>query len=242
MTLPNGATIELIGVRKKGLDQWWRPDGRPLAQAPYDSSEETTSLSNPYEFALRYENLPKGSSGSMQVEPGGGSWGGGIPEWMDRLKPQKAGKPVEGMAYLIISQKPETELVTVKVRLATGAWKTAAIHPAPGGSIGSWLNVLWSAPYERQGKAHAVVTYGSRIAHRYDVRLTALDVNNVEHDRRTPAAVIGGDPDGISQMTPDFEMPLDDIAAFYLQTRSYTWIEFKNVALRPGQARRSRPS
>ncbi len=239
LTLSDGSTIDLIGVRKKGLDQWWRPDGRPLAQAPYDSSEETTSLSNPYEFALRYENLPKGSSGSLQVEPGGGSWGGGIPEWMDRLKPQKAGKPVEGMAYLIISQKPETELVTVKVRLAAGAWKTAAIHPAHGGSIGSWLNVLWSAPYERQGKAHAVVTYGSRIAHRYDARLTALDVNNVEHGAtQRGCSGVGGDPDGFDQLASEFGMPLDDIAAFYLQTRAYTWIEFKNVSLRPGKAQK----
>jgi prepilin-type processing-associated H-X9-DG protein len=239
VTLSDGSTIELIGVRKKGLDQWWRPDGRPLAQAPYDSSEETTSLSNPYEFALRYENLPKGSSGSMQVEPGGGSWGGGIPEWMDRLKPQKAGKPVEGMAYLVISQKPETELVTVKVCLATGAWKTAAIHPAHGGGVGSWLNVLWSAPYERQGKAHAVVTYGSRIAHRYDTRLTALDVNNVEHGAtERGCSGVGGDPDGFNQLASEFGIPLDDIAAFYLQTRPYTWVEFRNVALRPGKVQR----
>jgi prepilin-type processing-associated H-X9-DG protein len=237
VTLSNGITLELIAVRKKGLQEWWRPDGTPLAQAPYDSSEENTSLSNPYEFALRYENLPKGATGSMEITPGGGSWGGTIPEWMDKLKPQKAGKPVEGVAYLVVSQKPETEQVTVKVCLATGSWKTAALQPAYGNSgIGSWLNVLWSAPYERQGKAHAVVTYGSRIAHRYDARLTALDVNNVEHEATEHGrSGVGGDPDGFDQLASEFGMPLDDIAAFYLQTRPYTWIEFRNVALRPGK-------
>ncbi|MBN2129194.1 MAG: hypothetical protein JW741_06840 [Sedimentisphaerales bacterium] len=29
VTLPGGGTIELIGVRKTGTNDWWRPDGTP---------------------------------------------------------------------------------------------------------------------------------------------------------------------------------------------------------------------
>jgi prepilin-type processing-associated H-X9-DG protein len=243
VTLPNGGTIELIGARKTGTNEWWRPDGSPLTQAPYDSSEGT-NYPDSYEFALRYENLPKDSSGAVEVK--GGTWGGGIPEWMDRLKPQKAGIPVESMTYLIASEKhmDQAETTTVKVRLATADWKTVDVSWTPSGGWdnqhgwgGGVLGAIWSAPYERKGRAHAIVTYSGRIAHQYDVRLIALDANNVEHASKENGGS-GVGPDGFNQIAPDFDLPLDDIAAFYLQRRPYTWIEFKNVSLQPGKTRK----
>jgi|GEM_PF-2127742 hypothetical protein len=40
---------------------------------------------------------------------------------------------------------------------------------------------------------------------------------------------------GFAQITPDFNLPLEDVAAFNLQTRPYTRIEFRNVSLHPGK-------
>ncbi len=236
-TFPGGGMIELIAIRKTGTDQWWRPDGTPLAEAPYDSSEGT-DRSDAYEIALRYESLPQGSSGGMDVE--GGNWGGTIPMWYADL--QKAGKPIEGVTYVIASAQ-EMETTTVKVHLATGDWTTDSTHPrssngwnarAHGGQvIGS---VICSVPYEREGKTYATVTYSALERNKCNVRLIALDVNNVEHSSDYPGGLWTSA--GFAQITPDFNLPLEDVAAVNLQTRPYTWIEFKNVSLRPGKSQK----
>jgi len=134
----------------------------------------------------------------------------------------------------------ELETTTVRVYLAAGDWKTDSTHPrssngwnacAHGGPvIGS---VICSMPYEREGRTYATVTYSALEKNKCDVRLTALDVSNVEHlsDDR------GGlwTSPGFAQITPDFNLPLEDVAAFNLQTRPYTRIEFQNVSLHPGR-------
>jgi prepilin-type processing-associated H-X9-DG protein len=232
--LPCGATIELIGARRTGTDQWWRPDGTLLAEAPYDSSAGT-DRSDGYEIALRYTNLPEGASGGMDVERG--VWGGSIPMWYAKL--QKAGKPIEGVTYVIVSAQ-ELETTTVKVHLATGGWTTDSTHPRSGSGwnarahggrvIGS---VICSVPYEREGKTYATVTYSALERNKCDVRLTALDVRNVEHSSDYPGGLWTSA--GFAQITPDFDLPLEDVATFNLQTRPYMWIEFRNVSLHPGK-------
>jgi prepilin-type processing-associated H-X9-DG protein len=234
VTLGCGATLELIGIRKSGTDQWWHPDGTPLANVPYDSSEETNH-SNAYEVALRYENLPDGASGGLDIDRH--VWGGSIPMWY--AKPQKAGKPVEGVSYAIGSLLPDMETTTVKVQLATGSWKTDETHArsrewnacACGGK--AIHSTIFSVPYEREGKTYATVTYAAPKGNEYDVRLTALDVYNVEHQSDYRGGLWTSA--GFKQITPDFNLPLDDVAAFQLQVRPYTWIEFRNVCLQPGK-------
>jgi len=166
-----------------------------------------------------------------------GVWGGSIPMWYADL--QKAGKPVEGVTYVIVSGQ-DLETTTVKVSLATGGWTTDSMHPRSGNGwnacahggpvIGS---VICSVPYEREGKTYATVTYSALERDKCDVRLTALDVNNVEHSSDDPGGLWTSA--GFAQITPDFNLPLEDVAAFNLQTRPYTRVEFKNVSLHPGK-------
>jgi len=61
--LPNGVTVELIGVCEHPSEgkKWWRPDGSLLAQAPYDqlyvtSIPEAKPNERVYEFAYRLSN------------------------------------------------------------------------------------------------------------------------------------------------------------------------------------------
>jgi len=239
VTLPNGITIELVGVRKPETNQWWRPDGSPLAETPYDSSEGDPQHQNPYEFAVHFENLPEGVTGGLRINPSGGGWGGTIPETMDKLKPHKAGKPVENMAYTVVDQDPRTDTVTVRVDLATGEWKVDSTYPRSGGGWNARTSgspavgtVSYSAPYERDNKTYVTATYSAIERDKCDVRLVALDAYNAEHLSDYPGGLWTSA--GFAQITPDFNLPLDDVAAFYLQTRPYTRIEFRNVALRPG--------
>jgi len=63
-TLPNGATVELVGVCEHPSEgkQWWGPDGALLKEAPYDKIQaphlehlfsEVTADKQRYELALR---------------------------------------------------------------------------------------------------------------------------------------------------------------------------------------------
>lgn len=235
VTLPSGATLELLGIRRTGTNEWWRPDGAPLADPPYDTSEGTNRTDG-YEVALRYENLPEDASGGLGIEQG--TWGGSIP--MGYAIPRKADKPVEGVSYTLGRRLPDTETTTVKVHLATGDWTTAKTNArSPSGWNACILfgtpirSTIFSTPYEREGKTCATVTYAATKPDEYDIRLTATDVRNVEH----PPDYSNGlwTSDGFAQITPDFNVPLDDVAAFQLQIRPYTWIEFRNVSLQPGK-------
>jgi prepilin-type processing-associated H-X9-DG protein len=255
VTLPNGITVELVGVRKPETNQWWRPDGTPLADAPYDSSEGDPQHQNPYEFAVHFENLPEGMTGGIRVDSRGGGCGGAIPETMDKLKPHKAGKPVENMAYTVVDQDPKTETVTVRVDLATGEWATEESEMLCQGSSGGWGShkyfsptldaVVGSAiPYEQNGRVYAALFYasGDPTEQKNDARLIAVDFNGVEY-----APVDGGNggwffnrvrDKALANSEWEFDLHLKDIHCFNLQTRSHTWIEFKNVSLRPGETQK----
>ena len=65
-----------------------------------------------------------------------------------------------------------------------------------------------------------------------ETRIVVLDVNNVEHGALNGGS--GGWALGVWQQTPRFDIPMDDVAAVYLQARPYEQVEFRNVSLRPG--------
>ena len=63
--LPNGVMVELLGICDYPSEgkQWWRPDGSPLEEAPYDKRGAWVSPNDrnkaPFELALRVRNLPE---------------------------------------------------------------------------------------------------------------------------------------------------------------------------------------
>ncbi|MBP7050447.1 MAG: hypothetical protein KBE65_05490 [Phycisphaerae bacterium] len=249
VTLPNGITIELVGIRKPETNQWWRPNGTPLAETPYDSSIGDPQHKNPYEFAVRYENLPAGVSGGIRIDPSGGGWGGTLPETMDKLKPHKAGKSVENMAYVVADQIQETKTVTVRVQLATGDWATEEPGIISRTTQSGWscnscfsqtLNAIvgCASPHEHDGRIDTEVFCALNDPRHwmYDLRLAAVDIHNVEHP---PTDASSGwhrsnkDNYALVKNWHGFDLPAEDIACFNLQVRPQTWIEFRNVSLYP---------
>jgi len=231
LTLPNGATIELLGLYSNTLKRWWRPDGTPLDEGPDDPDSRDSDIGDNIEIALRYENLPQGAKGGFGIEPGRNPRGGAIPLWYTTA--QKAGQPVENVSWVNALPEKGAETTTLKVHVAMGAWETFDTYPRTGRTWNATASggIIFSAPYERAGRTHATVTHA--IEGR-DIRVTAFDVNNVEHVSDYPGGLWTSA--GFSQIAPDFDVPLDDVAVINLQTRPYTWIEFKNVSLVPGQS------
>ena len=80
--LPSGVTVELLGVSENpSRDRpWWRPDGSPLAEPPYDwleASVEPEPGKISREIVVRLSKLPIDAIAcSWQVNPGDGGASG----------------------------------------------------------------------------------------------------------------------------------------------------------------------
>ncbi len=222
---------------------------------PYDSSEGDPQHQNPYEFAVHFQNLPTGVTGGIWIDPTEGGCGGAIPETMDKLKPNKAGKPVENMAYTVVDQDPKTATVTVRVDLATGEWVTEQpemlVRLSGGWATSKYFSSTLDAivgcamPREEEGQIYVPLFFalGNPREQKYDARLIAVEAHGTKHEPEG-----GGNGGGsyfhystntaLASREDKFNVRLEDIHRFSLQTRSRTWIEFKNVSLRPSETQR----
>ena len=229
VTLPNGATVELVGLYSDACKQWWRPDGTPLDKGPYDRPHiDDSGHPDGIEFAVRYENLPSGTEGGVGMEPGGGSWGGRIPS-DDKAE---AGAALEGMAYVVVAPREGTETGTVKVRLAMGFWKTQETYSAkPGQFWGEAGLVRFLEPYEHNGKTKAAAIH---MIEGVQARLTVCDLNDVEHEPIHRGGMrMGRGTSWMEDINGEFDITPDHLTAINFQTRPYTYVEFKNISLRP---------
>ncbi len=210
-----------------------------------------TGLSNPYEFALRYENLPEGTSGSVGVAPGGSSSGGTIPETRGAFKPHEGDRSVNGVTKILVAQEPQIETVTVRVDLATADWVTEESEALYRRSSDGWNSdmrfsltldaiVVSSVPHQQGGTTYTMLFYtvGNPSEQVYDVRLTAVDINGVEH---VPTFQGGGWASSggktLARIRPEYNLTLEDITTFNMQVRARTRVEFRNVSLHPSEHR-----
>ena len=77
--LPNGVTVELLGVAEHPSKNrsWWQPDGSPLAERPYDRLGAAVVVNKKEmarEFAVRLSNAPcKRVSVQWRIDPSSAS-------------------------------------------------------------------------------------------------------------------------------------------------------------------------
>ncbi|UCD53097.1 MAG: hypothetical protein JSW27_10730, partial [Phycisphaerales bacterium] len=180
VTFPNGAVIELVGLYSQKTGRWWSPDGRPLQEGLCDpdmphgppwKEKDCTKI------FLRYENLPDGTVGGFGINPGRGYWGGGIRK---RHKAKKNGLPIENLTWLEATIDEGTETTSVKVELAMGHWQDHLTLPFESRSWSSCTmgEVTFFQPYERDGRTWIPIVH---LIQDCDVRIIAIDVNDVEH-------------------------------------------------------------
>ena len=239
-TLPNGAVIELVGLYNEKAGRWWRPDGRPLEEGLLDPDmSHGPPRVDCTKVFLRYENLPDGAVGRFGIDPGRAYWGGGIPI-LRHLKARKNGLPIENLTWLESTLKEGAETTSVKINLAMGTWQdhlTLPLKPLSWSSY-SMGQVTFFQPYERDGRTWMPMVH---LIKDRDVRVIAIDVNNVAHESADPGdgKIYTDGSEAVPHRTAQFDLPLDDIACIRIQKRPYTRVEFKNVSLVPGRFRKS---
>ncbi len=222
----DGSRIELIGVAPSPADgqQWWKPDGSPLAEAPYPHSSGfvTSPGETPYEFAVRLTGFRNGWGASVSV-PGSGATSIGYPR-PDILASAVALKPA-----------PST---TVDFFGATGPWQIRVAVPAStvfaAGVI--FNGVSFSPGVDPENASIRITADDASLAlvPGVDRRIIAIGFNGVEHnptqwssnETRTGETI----DLSFSRIRPE------QIKEFQIRTRVFNRsAEFQNVSLIPGQ-------
>ena len=226
-TLSNGVIVELLGVSDNPSQDkpWWRPDGSPLAERPYEKIGATSYAGDDeraYEVAVRV-TPPPGISAQDIAE-----------EWkIDSSRGQAGGSSKDEGPYTTgrSTKFPRSlERTAVHIGIAAGPW-TMLENFLPGSSRstsngGYYFNNTPGA--ENNGNATVSVSHNRGDQ---DVRLIAIDKEGQVHQRGHQSSSMAGDS---FLLTKEFSnLRLGDVKEFQFQTRLYEWVEFKNVTLRP---------
>ena len=238
--LPNGATVELIGVTFHspgvGLSErklWWRPDGSDLPNEPYRHPRKCTSaIPGCYarEFAMRitgtdnYGSATFNSSGRTNVQPV-------IP-----LNEKNESLPdLRAFACLFKDSQSED---TIRIGVSVEPWQT----------LKGWTRTDWHKVdpdgIQFEKSEHPFILSWPRQKGRYvilemvhayleeAVRLVVVDNDGNAHEE---AGSVHGEGAGMIKYQFTFwELNPEDISRIEVQKRSYQWVEFRNVSLRPG--------
>ncbi|NLE36631.1 MAG: tetratricopeptide repeat protein, partial [Pirellulaceae bacterium] len=241
--------IELVAVSRhpsKG-EPWWRPDGSPYTEKPFDMSGGRYTVNDPtvrhYEFVFRLpvgasiesrgSSEPRGMGGVAGLPLGAdsrGSWGGSGTLSSD-------GRSGTEYQYQFAAFPESADTVEFYMAVATAPWTIVATHGPTGSSTVSGFrvdDVDWTVsfgPAVETADGNAVIAVSHDDVFR-DTRVVAIDIEGKEH---SPCKSEGLGLGNVRQLTFQ-KLPLSRVKEFQLQSRPYRVVEFRNVALRPKPA------
>jgi beta-lactamase regulating signal transducer with metallopeptidase domain len=248
--LPDGVTVELLGACDYPSEgkQWWRPDGSPLAEAPYDKRGAWVFPNEwdkaPFELALRVRNLPENWEAAISTPDNA---------WSNAADPPyKAGRRLPELRWLMMEAEPNQTTCTIRCNLAA-PWQTVArsslplapSQPTPGDGV------VFSEVREGFGGGRVTVsgrdssgegvsaTVTGRVGGRDDGWLFGVGglqrIVAITKDGKTQQAPSDGFyfTEAVGRATAYFpRLSLANVKEFQFQTRALTWVEFRNVPLR----------
>jgi len=231
VTLRNGVTAELLGVCEHPSEgrQWWHPDGTLMEEAPYKTMGSRLKHHegyNDYEFVMRLTG-PSDTSYKWDVPGGTQATSTGSPIGKD-------GNRVSDLRVYTVNQSQDKTTALVRFGVTAAEWDTLATHTSQdkekthSRADGA---IAFGVPYEKDGDTFLPVVHNfNRGYHSVAIRVIAITDSGVI----TASSIRGSNGNILSSLTYGFDLPLDEIREFRFQTRPYTWIEFRNVSLRPG--------
>lgn len=231
--MAGGATVEVVAVSTlpTGPDTWWKPDGSRLAEAPVDAIESRTKARKGEVARLllvRASGLKKEDYFRWHPTPPGNYWGG---------RPSKGGQKAPGLEYYDATFQGGRADCGVRVKVASGAWKTEVSNDGRGGR-GQFVNghkfsFGKARPLTANGRSMTVFA----VAHNFfaqDRRLVAVDLDGKLHPAVSYSAGFDGDQKwAIDLIDGEFDLPPDQIREYQVQFRPIEKAEIKGIALNP---------
>lgn len=229
-------TVELIGLCEYPSQgkTWWKPDGSPLKQAPYDKMLNPFKTDGKtYEIAIKVTGQ-KNTASSIYIPDAQSSFACSVShEGINILD-------ITAIAFTTNQKEKTTAIVTV----ASGDWKT--VHSNVGkGSIGTSGFIQqgnFKLALPGQNKSGVQVTMTVNVSDDTKVRLVAVDHNQQPHPPATTHSLGSGKNRMI--ITAFKNIDLEKIHHFQYQTRQFKKVIFKNISLkrRPTKLATNTPS
>ena len=227
-TLPNGPTVELVGVTDRQNKNWWRPDGILLKSDLYQLSSKSYPNKKSQARGLATRIFGKDAEGV------GLTWQ--IPKSTSNSSSstiKKSGKELKGIHSLAFTCPKNLSQIDIRLGLAYGAWQTRHNNHADASGIstegGEEGSVIWHRPNEKDDKTILVVAHSYSELNR---RVVAIGKDNQLYTASSAGASVAGK---LATIEVTFSIPLRKIREFQFQTRPYQWTEFRNVSLQPSK-------
>ncbi len=223
--------MEIVGISESPSDpiSWWQPDGSPLAQAPYTKSVSKAipqaDVTFAREIAIRMTR-PDSATIDIQFSPSSSS----IASFERVTKQTDKNLRVVAATFPVATKK-----VDVRFKIAVGPWNSIFASGGQGScSMGEVRDgkelVAVFAPTIEKGAA-LIATVSHNVVD-LDVRLIAVGLDGREHTTGRVQGIGAGAT--IHQITATFaNLAIKDVKLLRLQTRSYRWVEIKDVQLWP---------
>jgi beta-lactamase regulating signal transducer with metallopeptidase domain len=230
--LPNGTTVELLGVgdyRKDG--QWWDPAGKTIINPMPDGANEYSfkvaeSGSVAREFVIRL-----GNSNLKTVGCRWGSFNFGVIN-----KGNGVAGPDAEMQFVDCSVPDSLQTTTVRLGISSDAWTTLATNSSANDRRGGFhvldnnRRIIFSDAYQKDGGIAVMVAHNVM---GQEMRIVAIGNNDEEYYPDSSSDVHDNYIKKFTALFP--KLTLEDVKSFRFQTRPLVWVEFRNVSLQPGQ-------
>jgi hypothetical protein len=236
-TLPNGATVELIGVSylSQGLSQpkrWWRPDGTDMIDEPFRHSTTSTGGSSGYkvrDFALYitgvddYSSASYNSLGRTNVQP--------------VIPVDKENKFLPGvLAFVGLFEEGRFE-DTIRIGVSTESWQKVEEwidegwheHDPDNIVFAKSTNPLILTWPRQKGEAVILEMVSKDVAEAK--RMLLFDRNGRIHEEHP--RILGQGLGLVKEQYWFWHIQREDMHRIEFQKRPYQWVEFRNVSLEP---------
>jgi beta-lactamase regulating signal transducer with metallopeptidase domain len=228
-TLPNGVTVELVGVCEHPSEgkQWWRPDGTELIRRPYDKLNYTEVTENVkhYEFVYRIT----GSEGVTSTIYSNANIEGISYRDFEKYAQNYIFSNPKDYRLAIINAKPETASVEFAIGVGVeSAWKTICTQSSPVDNTGTvGPGVVFQPAIEKDGKTYLTIAYQIK---EDEISVVAIDNAGLIHK---PDSFDNVTASQLSSCQVSFNLPAAQIKEIRFQTQKYQRVIFKNVSLQP---------
>jgi len=234
-TLRSGVSIELLGltyIPVKG-QPWWRPDGSPVDEPPFDRVDSDPSVDpnweqfSYYAVAMRLKGKAADKLGQVQ--------------WRFRRADGHARTTYYDKAVLAgwVRFPKYVKTTALRLGIAGGQWETLIAFKDYGSYSKGKDSIVVSEAYGHFGPlGSGLGEKGLYIRVVYnvtdrDVRIIAVDKNGKVHLSSSGGS--GGTSELRRTIANFRDLTEVNLQEYRFEVREYEWVEFRNIALQPGK-------
>jgi len=234
-TLRSGVSIELLGltyIPAKG-QPWWKPDGSPVDEPPFDRVGTDPSVDpnweqfNYYAVAMRLKGKSAAKMGQVK--------------WRFRRADGYARTTYYDKNVLAgwVRFPKYVKTTTLRLGIAGGDWQTLIAFEDYGSYRKGKDSIAVSKPYGPYGPLGSGLREKGlyiRVVYNVtdrDVRIVAVDKNGKVHLSSSGGS--GGTRELRRTIVNFRDLTQDKLQEYRFEVRGYEWVEFRNIALRPGK-------